>query len=54
VNQRSALQCVVGALTPKMATRYPAQLIVNQGNQRFPRFLIALAPVDQQLADPFG
>ena len=54
VDQGSALEGVIGAFAPEMAARYPAQLFVNHGYQRFPCFLVALAPIGEQFIDPRG
>ena len=54
VDQGGALQRVVGAFAAQMAARLPAQLVVNHWDQRFPRFLVALAPIGEQLVDPCG
>lgn len=54
VDQGGAFERVVGTFAPQMAARLPAQFIVNQGDERFPCFLIALAPVCEQLVDSCG
>jgi hypothetical protein len=54
MNERSALQGVVGAFLPKVTAGDAAQFRVNQGNQLFPSVLIPVAPIKQQLTDPFG
>ncbi len=54
VNECSALKRVVGAFLPKIAASDAAQLSINQRNQLFPSFLIAVPPVEEQFTDPFG
>jgi hypothetical protein len=45
---------VIGTFLPKMAASDAAQLDIYQGNQFFPGTLIAVPPVEEQFADPFG
>jgi hypothetical protein len=52
VHQRSALEGVIGTFTPQMAARQTAQLAVNHGYQRIPRFFVASAPIGKQPIDP--
>jgi hypothetical protein len=54
VNQARALEGVVGTFAPQMAARDPAQFIVNDGYERFPRFFVATAPIGEQSIDPRG
>jgi hypothetical protein len=54
VNECSALKRMIGAFLPKIAASNAAQLSINQGNQLFSCVLIAVPPVEEQFADPFG
>jgi hypothetical protein len=54
VYQRSALERVVGTFAPQVAAGHAAQLIVDYGYQRFPRFRVAVAPIGEQSIDPRG
>jgi hypothetical protein len=41
---------VIGALSPETPAGDAAQLPIDQGNQRIPRSLIAVAPISQEKA----
>jgi hypothetical protein len=42
---------VVAALAAEMARRYAPKLVINKGNQLFPRGLVPLAPGVEQRGD---
>jgi hypothetical protein len=50
VHQGRALQGVVGAFSPETAPGDAAQLLIDQGNQRIPCALVAVAPISQEKA----
>jgi hypothetical protein len=50
VHQGRALQGVIGALSPETAAGDAAQLFIDQGNQRIPCVLVAVAPISQEKA----
>ena len=49
VNQRRALQCVVGAFRLEMVMSQTAKLVVDQGQEILEGFFVALFPVLQKL-----
>jgi hypothetical protein len=54
VNQGAALEGVIGAFVAQVVTGDAAQLTVNERNELFPRILVTLPPVDEQLGDSRG
>ena len=48
MDQRRALQRVIGALPAQMRARQTAQFAIDKGHQFVERALVAVAPVDQQ------
>jgi hypothetical protein len=45
---------VIGTLVPEMSACDATQLLVDQGNKRIPRLLIAVSPTDEQSIDLRG
>ena len=54
MDQRRALQGMVGALFPEMPVRLTAQFVVDPGNQAIERAFLSIGPLRQQLGDGLG